>query len=385
MDLPHCSMVFRRFNMSTAKMWRKSTTFCWTKRQSFSQILWELKVTRILKYQITFRYTLSWKLELWTKPWNQLLLNWSPKWDKGDKNAYEDFVSRQLNSFNTPQTEYDFILSLGQLTATLKRAAYVSIPNHKTNKEIICGPKRIWNPESGEALKTCKETWWQWRQSGEPSDKDHPLVIRMKHSKRRLRKIQRQTEAKKTIEKVERIMSSEGSNKEFYRLVKDQRKMKASSLQFLCVKGKILESPDEICDGWATHFGSLATPAENIHFDNDVKKTYIEDINHILNICSASSDGINPASVEEVEVALKKLKPNKAADCLDIICDHLIYGGVSVVYFLRDMINYIFECKQVPSVLKEGLVTPIFKQDAQRATIAHLSPMCQGQISLQTS
>ena len=105
--------------------------------------------------------------------------------------------------------------------------------------------------------------------------------------------------------------------------------------------------------GWATHFGSLATPAENIHLDNDVKKTYI---------CSASSDRITPASVEEVEVALKKLKPNKAADCLDITCEHLIYGGVSVVYYLQDMINYIFECKQVPSVLKEGLVTPIFKK-----------------------
>ena len=97
----------------------------------------------------------------------------------------------------------------------------------------------------------------------------------------------------------------------------------------------------------------LQLQRKNIHLDNDVKKTYF---------CSASSDRITPASVEEVEVALKKLKPNKAAYCLDITCEHLIYGGVSVVYYLRDMINYIFECKQVPSVLKEGLVTPIFKK-----------------------
>ena len=186
----------------------------------------------------------------------------------------------------------------------------------------------------------------------------------------------RQTEAKKTIEKVKCIMSSEGRDKQFYRLVKDQRKTKDFSLQFLCVKGKIIESPDEICDGWATHFGSLATPEENIHFDNDVKKTYTEDINHILNICSASSDGINPASVEEVEVALKKLKANKAADCLDITCEHLhiIYGGVSVVYFLRDMINYIFECKQVPSVLKKGLLTPETRW-IQRITAESLLPL----------
>ena len=33
-----------------------------------------------------------------------------------------------------------------------------------------------------------------------------------------------------------------------------------------------------------------------------------------------------------------------------------------MILFLTDMINYIFECKQVPSVLKKGLVTPIFKE-----------------------
>lgn len=30
--------------------------------------------------------------------------------------------------------------------------------------------------------------------------------------------------------------------------------------------------------------------------------------------------------------------------------------------YLRDMISYIFKCKTVPSVLKEGLVTPIYKK-----------------------
>ena len=33
-----------------------------------------------------------------------------------------------------------------------------------------------------------------------------------------------------------------------------------------------------------------------------------------------------------------------------------------MILYLTDMINYIFECKQVPSVLKEGLVTPILKK-----------------------
>lgn len=214
-----------------------------------------------------------------------------------------------MNPFQLPKTDYDFILSLGQFTSTLKKAACVSIPNHKVTKEIKCSSKRIWNPEISKALRFCKETWWQWKRCGEPSDKDHPLVLQLKHSKRRLRKVQRQAEARKTIDKVECIMSSEGSDKEFYRLVKEQRKTKDASLQFLCVNGKIRESSDDICEGWATHFDTLATPSENEKFDNDVKKSYTEDIGHILNICKDSSARMNPVSTEEVEAALKRLKP----------------------------------------------------------------------------
>ena len=47
---------------------------------------------------------------------------------------------------------------------------------------------------------------------------------------------------------------------------------------------------------------------------------------------------------------------------MDMTCEHLTFGGTPVILFLTDMINYIFECKQVPSVLKQGLVTPIFKK-----------------------
>ena len=149
--------------------------------------------------------------------------------------VYEEFISKQLNLFDMPQTDFEFLMSLGHLTSTLKSAVHASIPNHKSSKEIKTGPNRIWNPEISEALRQCKETWWQWRQSGEPTDREHPAVIRQKQAKRNLRKAQRRAAARKTIEKVETIMSSHGSDKEFYRLVREQRQSKSSTLQFLCV------------------------------------------------------------------------------------------------------------------------------------------------------
>ena len=101
-------------------------------------------------------------------------------------------------------------MPIGHLTTALKRAAYHSIPNHKTSKEIKSGLKRIWNTEISKALKCCKDIWCQWPLNGEPSDNKNLLVVQKKQEKLNLRKAQRQAVARKTIEKVETITSSQG-------------------------------------------------------------------------------------------------------------------------------------------------------------------------------
>ena len=138
-------------------------------------------------------------------------------------------------------------------------------------------------------------------------------------------------------------MSSEGSDKELYKLVKGQRKTSDAPLQFPCVEGKVLESPDDTCDGWSTQLGSLATPLEMDRFDNSANITDPKDIEHILHICRDSKMVIDPISTREVQTALKKLKSNTAADCMDITSEHLTFIGTPVIHFLTDMINYIFE------------------------------------------
>ena len=161
---------------------------------------------------------------------------------------------------------------------------------------------------------------------------------------------------------AEKILSYQGSDKEFYRLVKEQRKTKDSALQALCVNGQILESTDDICDDWATHFGLSCYSIREYKFDDEVKRNYTVDVNRIHNICLNSAEVIDPASLEEVQLALKRLKPNKAADSLDITGEHLIFGRITTVQYLRNLINYVFEQRHVPAALKEGLVIPIFEK-----------------------
>ena len=52
-------------------------------------------------------------------------------------------------------------------------------------------------------------------------------------------------------------MAFHGFDKQFFRLVKGQRKSKDSSLQFICASGKEAESLNEICKVWATHLTPL--------------------------------------------------------------------------------------------------------------------------------
>ena len=191
-----------------------------------------------------------------------------PKWEKCDTQLYSYYIANQLHPFNSPQSDYEFMLSLGQFVSTLKNAVKISIPGHKDSRRVNPVKVRVWNEEICTAVKMCKSAWWQWRMAGEPENADHPLSQHVKKCKRNLRKAQRQAEARRRIEQSERIMASTGIDKEFYRLVKHQRKTQNSTLPFITVDNKMMDIPEDICAGWATYFQGLATPSNNENYDD---------------------------------------------------------------------------------------------------------------------
>ena len=72
--------------------------------------------------------------------------------------------------------------------------------------------------------------------------------------------------------------------------------------------------------------------------------------------------GIECIKIEEVKQALRKLKNNKAADTMGLTSKHLKLGGRIVESFLLDMLNHLIHTKKVPFILKEKILTPIFKK-----------------------
>ena len=67
-----------------------------------------------------------------------------------------------------------------------------------------------------------------------------------------------------------------------------------------------------------------------------------------------------PFTAEEVSRAVSKLK-KKAPGPDGLLAEHLKAGGEGVVIWLRNILNAIVEFESVPSVLKRGVVVPVYK------------------------
>ena len=124
-----------------------------------------------------------------------------------------------------------------------------------------------------------------------------------------------------------------------------QRKGQDSSLSFLTIDNKMLDTPDRICKGWASYFQDLDTPTNSNKYDDSVKVLDTEDTDPILKICTHMNQTIPPATYEEAHQAILRLKSNKAADYIDLTREHLKYGGLCVKTYPLNLVNHIFSLK----------------------------------------
>ena len=130
----------------------------------------------------------------------------------------------------------------------------------------------------------------------------------------------------------------------------------------ITVDGESFETTQEVCQGWVTHFQILALPLQKENFDKEYKELVDQDIESIQSICEAAERPVKPVTQEEVQKTLNKLKNNKAMDSMGLCSEHLNLGGQTVTEFLTGMLNCLIRSKAVSVVLKEGLLTPIYKK-----------------------
>ena len=286
-----------------------------------------------------------------------------PKWDKCNHQIYKGSINRLLGSFPEDiKSEFEFMCALGHMTSVLKKATAASIPGYRSKIRVKPSKSRMWNDRIEKAVKRSKEVWWEWKISGSPNDRDHPLNIQRREARKSIRSEQRRAAAQRRIEKVENIMSAGSDSKTFAKLINQQRKANNTNVKAIVVNGTVCDTPETVCSGWATHFEKLATPLECEQFDHQHLESVHRDIITIENTLTKSTLPTIDISKQELHNAISKLNNNKAADVLSLTSEHFKLGKGSIDRYLLNLLNYMIEEKHVAPVLKEGLLTTIFKK-----------------------
>ena len=99
------------------------------------------------------------------------------------------------------------------------------------------------------------------------------------------------------------IMTAKDTDvKLFHRLIKRQRTIPNTVTQVLIYNGETLSCADDIADGFASHFQSLATPSNNENFDKEYFSQVEADMAVIEEIYAKTEGSLEPIPVTAKEI-----------------------------------------------------------------------------------
>ena len=281
-------------------------------------------------------------------------LNWKVAVNEGLIHSYASTVGliigpllgRKYGSMPELAKEIQYV------TKQILQAASTSIPrvNHRPRKKRFSN-----NPELKALSIKCKAAWKKWRDAG------RPVSGSLFDEKRTLKKLTRKCADK--CRAIHERHSWEKREKLFRE--KDPRRFKTPSNQptlgdRLLLNGEITSDPHLVQTCWISHFRSLLESQATSN--PNVEKT-CEEINNLASLSTLNNDDIvdDEFSVEEIELALKRLKCGKAGGIDGLQPEHLKYGGSSLALWLKQVFCTFshFEC--VPEGLLTGIIKPIYK------------------------
>ena len=76
----------------------------------------------------------------------------------------------------------------------------------------------------------------------------------------------------------------------------------------------------------------------------------------------ARNRNVTAVSADEITKAIKSINKGKSADFHGITIEHIIFAGSEMEELLALFINIIFECGEIPEILKMGLLSPVYKK-----------------------
>ena len=196
-----------------------------------------------------------------------------------------------------------------------------------------------------ELSSKCKAAWRKWRDTGRG-----PEYEELKRLTRQCAEKCRATLERHSWEKREKLFSSRDPKR--FRTPSN----KVSLGERLMYNGKIISDTPSVNNCWVQHSTKVFQSRSE---SNSCISDALNQLDTLHCLSEMNSDGITDDEVttEEIQAALRKLKPRKARGIDGLQSEHLIHGG-PLILWLRQVFN-AFEC--VPPCILTGIIQPIYK------------------------
>lgn len=278
------------------------------------------------------------------------------RWDKIDITAYQEKVECQVKSLRNMGSED----STEKLSNLLYEAAIQTGPKSRKRKKTR--KPKPWSENLKILILRGRNANYRWKVEGKPRE-GHPALMERARIKKAIRREQRMINAKARENQMAELSNAwSGDSKLFHRLVKRQRKCRSTQTKELIVEEEQITDEKGILKAWTAHFGNLATPHTIDHYDQDFKLMVDADVRK-LELDYSQWDGHRPLPITALEVgdAINRLNKGKACDQFGITAEHLQHAQGVLVPQLATMFNQILTEGSVPTVMKQGTITPIHK------------------------
>ena len=292
--------------------------------------------------------------------------NRAVKWDKVDIDLYVAITNEQSDSIlNMPLETLEQATSvLEQVHGFLNDAAATCASN---KPRYNAKPKlNVWSPDIKLALDEMRKYYAQWVKQGKIKDPENNIYQQRLRTKKEFRRQVLIENAKVKDTEKQRIMETRTKDtKLFHQLVKINRKNRGNAIMDLHVGDICMSGEQNVMEGFKQHFRNLATPEESTVLEN---RQYHQQVEYEIGLITemVKDKNIPPATLEELQKAIKSINKGKSADIYGITVEHILHAGKNLEMLLLNLINIIFKEGKVPDMLKEGLLTPVFKNKGEK-------------------
>ncbi|MES9879590.1 MAG: reverse transcriptase family protein [Sedimenticola sp.] len=287
------------------------------------------------------------------------------RWNKCDIQTYHQLVEDNIDTADISDGTSTAMLGIQckVIENILHSAASQSIPDYHRDRTNKSKGKGTWSPDIQSAAMAARRAHREWKDSGSPQSREHPANQTRRESKRKLRRLQRQTHARKQLCLQREIMdASDFDQKLFYRLVNKQRSSAATYTDTLEVDGVSLTTPEDVIEGWKVHFERLATPSSDNNFNEQHYDIVMLQDLVIQQVCRDSPKPSHQVTAQDVYKAINSLSNNKAADAFGLTAEHFKLAADVLADPLMHLLNNIIKQAKLPEPLKLGVLSPVLKK-----------------------